>query len=133
MTFETTYDRRVRYSDSDAQGIVFNPNYLVYWDDTLTDWITTRGLTWQDVHDRGYEMVLAHVEVDYRASARVGDTVRTGIGLERVGRTSMTFAYRSWDPDSDRTFVEGHQVQVVVDAATFSPTDVPDFLKEPRR
>jgi len=130
MTFDVTYDRRVRYSDSDAQGIVFNPTYLVYWDDTLTDWIATRGISWQDVHERGFELVLAHTEIDYRASARIGDTVRTGVRLERVGRTSMTFAYRSWDPGSDRTFVEGRQVQVVVDATTFTPVDVPDFLAE---
>lgn len=130
MTFDVTYDRLVRYSDSDAQGIVFNPTYLVYWDDTLTDWITTRGLTWQEVHERGYEMVLAHTEIDYRASARIGDTVRTGIRLDRVGRTSLTFGYRSWDPGTDRTFVDGMQVQVVVDAATFQPSEVPEFLKE---
>lgn len=125
-----TYDRRARFSDCDAQGIVFNPNYLVYWDDTLTDWFDAIGLAWEDFVERGHEMVLARSEVDYRGSARLGDTVRTGLRLGRVGRTSLGFELRSWRPHDGSVFVEGTLVQVVVDAETFRPTPVPEWLVE---
>src|SRR5690606_25712703 len=44
MDFPVVYRRRVRYSDADAQKIVFNANYSVYFDDTLTDYLDAAGL-----------------------------------------------------------------------------------------
>ena len=37
------YDRRIRFSDCDTQRIVYNPNYLVYWDDAFTDYMDAVG------------------------------------------------------------------------------------------
>ena len=37
------YDRRIRFPDCDTQGIVYNPNYLVYWDDAFTDYMDAVG------------------------------------------------------------------------------------------
>lgn len=128
--YAVTYDRKVRFSDCDAQGIVFNPNYLVYWDDTVTDWFEAIGLEWQAFVERGLEMVLAHSDVSYRGSARLADTVRTGLRLGRVGRTSLTFELASWSADDGRPFVDGTLVQVIVDAEHFRPAPVPEWLVE---
>ena len=53
MDFPVTYVRRVRFSDSDAQGIVFNGNYLTYFDDTITDYFDALGLKWSDFPGAG--------------------------------------------------------------------------------
>ena len=36
-----THNLRVRYSECDAQGVVFNANYLAYVDDAVDRWFAT--------------------------------------------------------------------------------------------
>ena len=130
MSKPVTYDRKVRFSDSDMQGIVFNTNYLVYWDDVFTDYMDAIGLPWADLVTRGDDMVLARTEINYRKSAVVGNTVRTLIRATRIGRTSIYFSYESTNADTGDVLVEGSQIQVVVDHATFAPKPVPDYFRD---
>jgi acyl-CoA thioester hydrolase len=103
MDWPVTYERRIRFPDSDAQGIVFNGNYLTYWDDTITDSFDALGLGWDGMVEQGYEMVPARVEGDFRSSARIGD---------------------------GEILVEGRQLQVIVDHEEYRPVPVPEFLAE---
>lgn len=125
-----TYRRKIRFSDSDAQGIVFNANYLVYVDDTWTDFFESAGLPWADMVAQGFEVVLARTEIDYKEGAMIGETVEVGLRVASIGNTSIGLEFRIWDAaDPTRTFVEGKQIQVVVDAEHFEPAPVPAFLR----
>ncbi len=130
MSWPVTYRRRVRFSDSDAQGVVFNGNFLTYFDDTVTDWLEELGYGWERLTATGHDLVLARVEVDFRSPGRIGDTLVTGVRATGFGNTSIRLALETWDEATDRTVVEGRQVQVVIDPLTFTPRPVPDFLVE---
>lgn len=130
MDWPVTYTRKIRFSDSDAQGIVFNGNYLTYFDDTITDFFDAMGVPWAEFLERGYEMVLGRVEIDFRSPARLSDTLITGARVGRVGNTSVTFELRTWEADSGRTVVEGREIHVFLDHDTFEKTPVPDFFIE---
>ena len=125
MDWPVVYRRKVRFSDSDAQGIVFNANYLTYFDDTITDYFDALGIPWSEFTARGFEMVLAHVELDFRSPGRIGDELVTGARVTAFGRASVTCELRTWDAADDRTVVEGREVQVFVDAESFRPVPVP--------
>ena len=130
MSWPVTYSRKIRFSDSDAQGIVFNANYLVYVDDTWTDFFESAGLPWADMVSQGYELVLARTEIDYKDAARIGETIEVGMRVASLGVSSLSMEFRIWDANEPtRTIAEGKQVQVVVDAEDFQPTPVPDFLR----
>lgn len=128
MEFPVTYQRRVRFSDSDAQGIVFNANYLAYIDDTITDYFDALGVGWKEMQARGYDMVLGRAELDYRSAGRIGDTLVTGARVASVGTTSIVFALRVWEETTLRVVVEATEVQVMVDHATLEPRAVPDWF-----
>lgn len=130
MDYPTTYTRKVRFSDTDAQGIVFNANYPTYWDDATTDYFDDLGLTWGEMVAGGHEMVLGHLEISFRSSARLGDELVTGVRVKEFGRSSVIFSARSWIKATGVTVVEGELVQVFVDAEHFRPTDVPEFFLE---
>ncbi len=130
MDYPLTYTRKVRFSDTDAQGIVFNANYPVYWDDATTDYFDALGLRWSDMVEAGYEMVLGHLDIAFRSSARLGDELVTGVRIREAGRSSVIFEARSWVAATGATVVEGTLVQVFVDAEHFRPTDVPEFFLE---
>lgn len=123
MDWPVTYVRKVRYSDTDAQGIVFNGNYAVYFDDTLTDLFDLVGYPWGEV-----EVVLGRMEIDYRSAARLGETLVTGARVERIGNTSMTIRLATWEQSTDRMVAEAKQIQVVVSGEDFRPVPVPDDL-----
>lgn len=130
MDWPVTYRRRIRFSDSDAQGIVFNANYLVYFDDTITDYFDALGIPWSEFEARGYDMVLARAEIDYRSAARIGETLVTGAKVAKLGRTSVTFSLATWEEASGRTVVEGREIHVFLDRGTFRKTEVPAFFVE---
>ena len=125
MDWPVTYVRKVRYSDTDAQGIVFNGNYATYFDDTLTDLFDEIGYEWGEV-----EVVLGRMEIDYRSPARLGDTLVTGATVEKIGNTSMTIRLLTWEEASGRPVAEGKQIQVVVSGEDFRPIPVPADLIE---
>lgn len=128
MDFPVTYERKVRFSDSDAQGIVFNANYLTYFDDTITDYLESTGIGWDGMTERGIDMVLGRAEVDFRAAGQIGDTLVTGAKVVEIGRTSVIFEMRTWDKETEQTVVEGRLIQVMVDHRTHRPTPVPDWF-----
>ena len=123
MDWAVTYERKVRYSDTDAQGIVFNGNYATYFDDTLTDLFDLIGYRWDVV-----EVVLGRMEIDFRSPARLGETVVTGARVERIGNTSFVVRLATWDKATERVVAEAKQIQVVVSADDFRPVPVPDDL-----
>jgi len=70
---------RVRYAEVDRMGLLHHANYLVYFEQGRTELLRTLGLSYRDVEDQGYLLVLTKVEVRYRRPARYDDvlTVRT--------------------------------------------------------
>lgn len=130
MSEPVFYDRKIRFSDSDAQGIVHNAAYLVYWDDAFTDYMEAIGCPWKRMTDAGDDVVLARTEIDHRASAAIGDTARTLVKVTRIGSSSITFHYRTVNVATGETLVEGVQIQVIVDHETFQPKRVPDYIRE---
>ncbi|MGA7269634.1 MAG: thioesterase family protein, partial [Acidimicrobiia bacterium] len=123
MDWPVTYTRKIRYSDTDAQGIVFNANYARYFDDALTDLFDLVGYPWGEV-----EIVMRRTEIDFHSTARLGDVLVTGARVERIGTTSLTMQLATWDEASRRTVAEARQVQVVVSGDDFRPIPVPAEL-----
>src|SRR6266404_7336062 len=77
---------RVRYAETDRMGLLHHANYLVYFEQGRTELLRARGITYKDLEDQGYLLVLARVEVRYRSPARYDDllTLRT-----TVARTTL--------------------------------------------
>ena len=130
MDWPVTYRRKVRYSDTDAQAIVFNANYMRYFDDVVTDYFEAIGITPAEFTASGHDIVLAHAEIDFLASARIGDVIVTGARVESIGTTSVRYRIETWRDGSSATVVRGLLVQVVVDAETFKKKPVPQFFIE---
>jgi acyl-CoA thioester hydrolase len=83
---------RVRWADCDMQGIVFNPNYLVYADNAMTEYMRAVGFPYPEaLLPFGADIFAAGSQIDFKGSARFDDMLRTGARVERIGRTSFRF------------------------------------------
>lgn len=80
----------VRYGECDPQGIVFNANYLLYFDVVFTElWRAAVG-PWQDMVERGVDAVVAEATLEFRSPARFDDVLALRAHVRTLGRTAIT-------------------------------------------
>jgi acyl-CoA thioester hydrolase len=81
-----TYSLRVRYSETDAQGIVFNAHYLMYFDVAVTEYFRAKALPYNTfVQEHGIDFHVVHAELDYKAPARSDDEISIGLSAVYSG------------------------------------------------
>nr|WP_143527747.1 thioesterase family protein [Rubrobacter xylanophilus] len=84
---------RVRYSETDAQGVVNNGNYLSYFEVGRVEWLRAAGLSYRGLEERGYGFVVVEARVFYHRAARFDDELVLRTRLSDLGRTSLRFDY----------------------------------------
>jgi len=119
------HDIKVRYSEVDSQGIVFNAHYLAYCDDTFESWF--RACFADRLQSLAVEIVVKRAVIEWLTAARLADAIELGMHLERVGRTSFEFRFEG-SIQGTRAFV-AQVTYVVVDRHTFEPQEIPDRLR----
>jgi acyl-CoA thioester hydrolase len=122
------HELRVRYGECDPQGIVFNANYLLYFDVAFTElWRAAIG-PWQEMVQRGVDAVVAEAGLRFRAPARYDDVLALEARVVDLGRTSLTTQI---DVVRDgQTLVEGTLRHVTVDVQTWEKTAIPHWVRE---
>lgn len=119
---------RVRYGECDPQGIVFNANYVAYFDHAMTElWREAFG-SYKVMQERGIDMVVAEVGVEFEGSARFDDLVSLSATIERLGTTSMTTRLRLHR--EEELLAQGHLRHVFVDAESWEKTEIPAWVRE---
>jgi acyl-CoA thioester hydrolase len=124
MAERYVHRQRVRYSECDQQGVVFNAHYFAYFDDVLTE-------VWRDVLepygkmvDGGVDVVVAEATARFRAPARFDDEIDLVWRVTKLGNTSMTT--RIDVMRGDQLLVEGEMRHVFVHARTTDKRPIPD-------
>ena len=117
----------VRYSECDAQGVVFNSHYLLYADEALTGLLRGLGTPYEQLLARGLDTSVVASELSWVAPVRYGDVVEVEAEVERVGRTSFTVAFAIGVAGQPCCRVRTSYVLTDHDRA---PTAVPDDLRQ---
>jgi acyl-CoA thioester hydrolase len=119
---------RVRYSECDQQGIVFNGNYLFYYDVAVTElWRANFG-PYQGMIDRGLDLVVAEARLRFVAGARFDEELDIAMPVHHLGTTSMIIK-----PEfrvDGRLIVDGEVRHVFVDPETLKKKPIPDDIRE---
>lgn len=128
--FHDVYENRVRFAETDQQGVVFYGNYVTFQDEAFSAYLREIGYAYERMEADGWDVHVAHVDLDYRSPARFEDRIVNAMRVESVGESSMTGAYRARLADDDTLLAEGHVTHVAVDPETGRPTRVPDAFRE---
>src|SRR5438105_12587250 len=118
---------RVRYAETDRMGLLHHANYLVYFEQGRTELLRSHGLTYRDLEDQGYLLVLTRVEVRYRRPARYDDllTLRTTV----VRTTAVRIDHRYEMFCDGQLLAEGTSTLACVDR-TGRPQILPESLRD---
>jgi acyl-CoA thioester hydrolase len=121
------HELRVRYGECDPQGIVFNANYLLYFDVAFTElWRAAVG-PWQDMVERGVDAVVAEANLVYSAPARFDDELALHARVTRLGATAITTEIDVLR--NEELLVAGRLRHVCVATDTWGKIDLPDWVR----
>jgi acyl-CoA thioester hydrolase len=84
---------RVRYAETDRMGLLHHANYLVYFEQGRTELLRSEGLSYRDLEDRGFLLVLTRAQVRYRSPARYDDLVTLRTTVVRTTHVKIEHKY----------------------------------------
>lgn len=84
---------RVRWSEVDPQGVVFNGNYLLYADVANTEYFRHLGVLGSSIEDFN-QLYVVDAHLAFRSPARNDDLITCTVQPTRVGNSSFTLAIR---------------------------------------
>jgi acyl-CoA thioester hydrolase len=121
------HELRVRYGECDLQGIVFNANYLLYFDVAFTElWRASVG-PWQDMAANGIDLVVAEAKLSFRAPARFDDQLELRAQVSRLGMSAITTSIDVFR--GEQLLLAGELRHVCVATDTWTKTELPDWVK----
>ena len=124
------FDRlRVRWAEIDAQKIVFNGHYLMYFDTAIAAYWRALAMPYAQTMDYlGGDLYVRKASLEYEGSARYDDMLDIGIRCTRVGNSSILFNGAVFRGDDG--LVSCELVYVFADPATQTSKPVPQELRE---
>jgi len=127
--FTLVHPLRVRWAEVDMQHVVFNANYLMYFDVAIAEyWRAIAKGAAHDFHDDYMKLYSVKATIEYHGSARYDELIEIGCRLARLGRSSMTFAFGIWRGQDH--LVSGELVYVHVEHGSRKGTPIPDRLRD---
>ena len=120
-----TISRDIRFSDSDPAGIVFYAEFFRMFNDLFEDWLVKRlGIDFaHQFHNEQRMFPLVHVEVDFKESRRMGQTLDLSLVLTKLGRSSI--CYDIVGHDGDLEILRGSFVTCVASKKSMSTIEIP--------
>jgi acyl-CoA thioester hydrolase len=120
----------IYFDDLDPFHILHNARYLLLFERALGGfWHDLGRGAFQDGDPDEFHLV-RHNEVDYLSPVRGVGKVRVRVHVQRLGRTSLTFAFRMLPMDQDVDHARGARTVVCVDPDTLKPRPWSDGFRE---
>ena len=121
---------RVRWAEVDKQGIVFNGNYFLYFDVTITEYWRAIGINYPDgiVKTFGTDMYAVKATAEYHGSAEFDDFLDIHGRTAKLGRSSMQFLLEIWR--GDEHLVSGELIYVNADPASKKSVPIAEALRQ---
>jgi len=126
FSFSTTI--RVRFAETDAQGIAHNANYLVWFEVARVGYLERFAGGYQRLRDLGVEALVLESHVRYLQPARFDDVLVVHARCRDV--RGARFRYDYLVERAGVVIADGWTAHATVDGATLRPTRVPDWLRD---
>jgi acyl-CoA thioester hydrolase len=119
---------RVRFAETDAQGIAHNSNYFVWFEVARVEYLERYAGGYQHLRDLGVEAVVLETHIRYLQPAKFDD--RLLVHARCVDVKGARFRYEYAIEREGQLIADGWTAHATVDARTMRPTRVPDWLRE---
>lgn len=122
-------EMRVRFGETDLQGVVFNANYLLYVDTAQMDYLRTIGVPYFDMLERGYDIVIVDASLQFLAPARFDEVLEVYARIYEIGNSSIKMDYEIYEAESGRFVAKAQTAYVIIDKDSQKPVRVPPYIR----
>lgn len=123
------YYLRTRYSECDAQKVVFNSRYGEYTDVAVAEFIRAIGFG-EEMKTGEFDIQLVKQTTQWRAPARYDDVLEISVETRHIGNTSFTLFTEFRIAGRQDAIATVETVYVHVDHKTLQKQPLPDFRRE---
>ncbi|WP_054710488.1 thioesterase family protein [Bacillus sp. JCM 19041] len=110
-------ETNVRFSETDAFGHVNNTVAFVYFEQARLDYFKQLGMMEQWLEGEEQSMIVtADLQCNYFNQIKYGDSLRIGVKVDKIGRSSIDMHYIA--KKEDQICLTGRGVMVQVDSKT---------------
>jgi acyl-CoA thioester hydrolase len=126
--FRFSTDVRARFAETDAQGVVHNSVYLVWFEIARIAYLEEYAGGYPALRETGLESFVLESRVRYRQPAHFDDRLRihTRVGELRGARFRFDYEVRR----DGELIADGWTAHACVDAETLRPTRIPQALAD---
>jgi len=122
---------RVRFAETDAQGVVYYAHYFVWFEVARVNFLRTLGFNYSEAEKAGIGFVIAEAYCRYLAPAHFDELIKIKTWVEDIGRSSFTLGYEVINGETDQTLALGKTTQVFLDMkGTRKPIPIPAPVRE---
>ena len=124
---ETTF--RVRYAETDASGVVYHANYIIWFEHGRGEWFWQQGRDYhRDVEARGLNWPVVEVSARYLAPARYGDLVTVRTSLKEIQSRAFAIEYAIVNAETKQVLCTGWTKHLNVNSA-WRAVAIPDDIR----
>jgi acyl-CoA thioester hydrolase len=118
---------RIFYHHTDAGGVVYYANYLMFLEEARTEYFEQCGISMTELIKSGVLFVVAHQDIDYKAPAFYGDTLEVTTRICGSGAAKIEFFNEVKNQDG-KLIAVARTVLVCVES-NLKPRQIPQELK----
>ena len=129
--FNFHYSFRIRYSEVDAQGIVFNAHYLTFFDTAMTEYLRHINYDYvNEVKDKNEDFHTVKTLVEYKAPIYFDQIIDVCLRVKTIGNSSLTFYIEIHPKDEDNCLASGEVIWVNSDQKSHKSCPLSDTIKD---
>ena len=126
-----SYSFRIRYSEVDAQKIVYNSHYLTFLDVAIFEFFDAIGFDQEKyIKETNNEFHTVKATVEYKSPATLGDRIEVLTKMKNIGNSSMTFEQEIYLLNSNNLIATGEIIWVNTNQDEKKPVSVPENLRK---
>ena len=129
------FECRVYFEDTDAGGVVYNANYLKFYERARTEFLRALGYEQDDLLAQNIVFVVRHIDIDFVQAARFNERLLVETRIEDLKKASLVFSQSIYalgtgrENESQTRLVNKATIRVVcVSADEFRPTAIPSEI-----
>jgi acyl-CoA thioester hydrolase len=129
VVFPFAYRQRVRFGETDLQGVVYYANYLLFAEVGRIAFLRQLGIVYErDLLAHEIDFTIGEARVRYRAPLRFDDEYDIKVRVGEIRHSSWTFEYAIDRADGTHC-ADVSTVQVMLDRKTWRATRIPAELR----
>ena len=128
--FKFSTDVRVRFAETDAQGVAHNAEFLVWYEVGRIDHLARFRGGYKGLQEEGYEALTIESHVRYLAPAYFDDVLRVHLRCSEIKGARFRYDYAIERLSDNVIVADGWTKHAVVDRTTHRPTRFPAWLAE---